>query len=118
MTQEAEDPGFLQANSSIFDSNPIMSTSRRILERGILFGREISTKTLHIDRPAGCEPSAYIGSFVDLLTGAMARCITCAIGNYALFAAKISGTPSRLKHQIENRAEKGQHMTQDVCQAT
>jgi hypothetical protein len=116
MTQEAKDPGFLQANSSIFDSNPIMSTSRRILERVNVVGRVISTETLHIDRQAGREPSAYMGTFVDLLIGAMARCITFSIGNYALFAAKISGTPCRLKHQIENRgAEKGHYMTHNVC---
>ena len=41
----------------------------------------------------------FYGSFVDLLIGAHARCVAHGVGNYAYFAAKLSGTHCGYLHQ-------------------
>ena len=65
----------------------------------VLISRPITTETLHIDRQVAADPAMFYGSFVDLLIGAHARCVAYGVGNYAYFAAKLSGTSCGYLHQ-------------------
>jgi hypothetical protein len=104
MSDELKDPVFLKANASLIESNPVHKAARQVVQSSLsrIVGRPSSTENLHIDRQGGYEPAAYYGSFVDLLIGAQSRCVTYGVGNYALFASKISGSNCRLQHQEES----------------
>ena len=101
MTQELYNSTFVQGNSSLFDATSSTSSNSSgvfnphaaalaVTQRLPLVGREMLLENLHIDRQGGREPFEYFGSFIDLFIAAQARCITVGVGNYAVFAAKIS----------------------------
>jgi hypothetical protein len=102
ISSELNDPVFLRANASLIESIPVHRAARQVVQQSRIVGRRASTENLHIDRQGGHEPSEYYGSFVDLLVGAQSRCVTYGVGNYAIFASKISGSECRLQHQKES----------------
>jgi hypothetical protein len=102
VTIELHDPMFEKNYSSILDSNKIHATARKVVQRSRIVGRHDGTANLHIDRQGGAKPTAYYGSFVDLMVAAQSRCVTYGVGNYAMFASKISGSSCRLQHQEES----------------
>jgi hypothetical protein len=102
ISSELNDPVFLQANASLMESIPVHKAARQVVQQSRIVGRLASTENLHIDRQGGHEAAAYYGSFIDLLVGAQSRCVTYGVGNYALFASKISGSECRLQHQKES----------------
>jgi glycosyltransferase involved in cell wall biosynthesis len=56
---------------------------------------------VHIDRAAGDLPKVevYYSTFIDLYMGAMARCVSFGVGNYAYLATKISATTCLQRHE-------------------
>lgn len=63
--------------------------------------RNMTLENVHIDKQKGKHVHEYYGSFVDLILAAEARCLTYGVGNYAVFAAKISGTDCVQRHRRE-----------------
>lgn len=102
ISSELNDPVFLRANVSLIETIPVHKAARQVVQWSRIVGRRASTENLHIDRQGGHEPAAYYGSFVDLLVGAQSRCVTYGVGNYAIFASKLSGSECRLQHQKES----------------
>ena len=72
-----------------------------------VMSRPVTSETLHIDRQLGHPPSAYYDSFVDLLIAAQARCVAVGVGNFALFAAKLSRQPCIVQYQKEAWGDEG-----------
>lgn len=75
--------------------------------------RSVDNETLHIDRQVYGQPAvSFVPSFVDFLVAAQARCVSLGVGNYALFAAKLSsGTspypPCVVQYQGEEWGDEG-----------
>ena len=63
--------------------------------------RDQDIKNAHIDKNKGRPPEEYYGTFVDLYLGINAKCVAFGIGNYALFATKISGTKCKIRYAKE-----------------
>lgn len=63
--------------------------------------RPISGITYHIDKQNARGVGAYYGTFLDLYLGINARCLALGIGNYAAFAAEISGTDCVIRYARE-----------------
>ena len=59
-------------------------------------------ENLHIDRQEHDDPAVFYPSFIDLLLGAQARCISYGVGNFGYFSAKLSNTPCRVLYQHES----------------
>jgi hypothetical protein len=55
----------------------------------------------HLDKNKGRPPEDYYPTFVDFFLATEARCVTFGVGFYAMFAAKVSGTPCRLLYEQE-----------------
>jgi hypothetical protein len=66
-----------------------------------LVTREQSIPNAHIDKNKGRKDYEYYATFVDLYLGINARCVTLGVGNYAAFAAKISGTSCVIQYMEE-----------------
>jgi len=88
MAHELADPNFTIASNASFR---VEAAARKAVQPTRVVGRRIDSETLHIDRQAGHPPAAYYASFVDLLVAARAKCIAMGVGNYAMFASKLSG---------------------------
>ena len=67
----------------------------------IVARNDSSDKNRHIDREKYGDPPSYFGTFIDLYIAMRAECITFGIGNYAFFAAKLSGTSCRYMYEKE-----------------
>jgi hypothetical protein len=63
---------------------------------------------VHIDRAPTGPVELFYSSFIDLYMGAMARCISFGVGNYAYLATQISATSCLQRHEkmVSNRLQK------------
>ena len=109
MANDITDPNF-SSNSSLTDVSDVIPVSsaqveaaaRKAASATTVVARRIDSETLHIDRQTGHAPLAYYASFVDLLVAARAQCVAVGVGNFAVFASKLSGDHSCL---VEYRKE-------------
>lgn len=80
------------------DSN---TSAKYIMAKYNVVARDQNYKNAHIDKNKGRPPEEYYGTFVDLYLGIQARCVSFGIGNYAMFATKISGTKCKIRYVRE-----------------
>jgi hypothetical protein len=66
-----------------------------------VLGRPATDENAHLDKQKGRPATAYYGTFLDLFLAIHARCVTYGVGNYAVFASKISHTSCKLLYQEE-----------------
>lgn len=74
---------------------------------GRIVSRPVDRPTAHLDRGerylkglnANAVIDAYMDTFLDLYIAISARCVSYGFGNYAYFAAKISGTKCLQRHE-------------------
>ena len=118
VTVELQDPQFLHVNASQVDATLLQivsssTSSTSSSTRGGIYSRDVTLENAHLDRQKGREPSAYYGTFLDLLLAVHAHCVVYGIGFYAVFAAKISGTDCKWLYQQEawgNQLDKQAHI--------
>jgi hypothetical protein len=98
VTIELQDEKFVNANQT-----QIEHTLRKVVvESGtIIRARNVTEETVHLDKQKGLTAEEYYGTFIDLLIAIHAKCVVYGIGYYAVFAAKISGTPCTYLYQEE-----------------
>jgi len=101
MAHELSDPAFLNANATLLQSNPVDAAALQLVQSSRVLARDATTPNIHIDRLKGFAPADYYSTFVDVILAANARCLTYGIGNYAAFAAKLSGTSCKLLYLEE-----------------
>lgn len=101
IAKDLQDDEFLAKNSSLFAKSPADTAALKTVQRHRIVALDAVSETLHIDRQPGFPASAYYASFVDLLVAIHARCVVVGVGNFALFAAKLSANPCVLQHQKE-----------------
>jgi hypothetical protein len=105
MTSDIYNQTFLSNNHTLIEESKAIQLAIGIagsLSDRSLVGRQVEGEmNLHIDRQKGYATHLYYGSFIDLLIAAKARCIVFGVGNYALFAAKLSNTDCRYRHSAE-----------------
>lgn len=83
------------------DQSQIDAALAKLTKSCNVVARDVSAfPTLHIDRQLGYPPEYYTDTFVDLYLAVNARCISFGVGNFAFFAAKISGTTCTQVHKI------------------
>jgi hypothetical protein len=85
------------------ENNPessIDSIAKRVASKFYIISRQLDDENLHIDKatPPG-KLEQYYSVFLDLFLGINAKCIVFGIGNFAVFAAKISNTPCKIRYQ-------------------
>ena len=106
--RELRDPSFLKVNMTLLLSNPVDAKALNMVRSfRQLVSRDGAMDNIHIDRLKGFPPAGYYSTFVDLILAANSRCITYGVGNYALFAAKLSSTPCRLLYAEEEWGVRG-----------
>jgi hypothetical protein len=81
-----------------------------IARRVRIVARQAEKDNAHIDLQKGRSPPEYYSTFVDFLLAVYARCVTYGIGNYALFATKVSGTTCKLLYQEEYWGKSGRKL--------
>jgi hypothetical protein len=106
MAHDLSDPEFVRNNSLAFQHDPVEAAALETVRRrggggSKIVARDMSTENAHIDKQKGREPAAYYNTFVDLFLAIHARCLSYGVGNYALFATKISGTQCKVLYQEE-----------------
>jgi hypothetical protein len=98
VTIELQDEKFINANQTQIDH----TLQKVVVESGtIIRARDVTEETAHLDRQKGRPAEAYYSTFIDLLIAIHANCVVYGIGYYAVFAAKISGTPCTYLYQEE-----------------
>jgi hypothetical protein len=99
---ELYDQNFLTTIANTNSSNSVDPSLQYVVQHshGVV-SRDVSEENAHIDRQKGRAPSAYYGTFLDLLLAVHAQCVIYGIGYYAAFAAKLSGTNCKLLYQQE-----------------
>jgi hypothetical protein len=117
VTRNLVDTSFLSQHSEWFaDPKGSNATAKYVMTKYKVVARDQNIKNAHIDKNKGRPPEEYYGTFVDLYLGIQARCVSFGIGNYAMFATKISGTKCKVRYAREVwGAEKTTHKeeTQD-----
>ena len=105
MAHELSNDTYVRTHASDFASNAIESNAKSVVSQLHVVSRVNALQNAHIDRWKGLPTQEYYGTFVDLLLGIHARCVTYGIGFYAVFAAKISGTSCRIVYAKETWGE-------------
>jgi len=83
------------------NNDNVNETARYVMFKYNVVARDQNVKNAHIDKNKGRPPEDYYGTFVDLYLGIEARCVAFGIGNYAMFATKISGTKCKIRYARE-----------------
>ena len=85
----------------VFQDGNIDSKTFRVTSKLTLEARDMSEANVHIDKQKGRRKLAYFPTFIDLYLGIYAKCVALGIGNYASFAAEISGTDCIIRYAQE-----------------
>jgi hypothetical protein len=93
----ASSPSHVQAQND----DPVADQALEVVRRTRVVSAVGPNDVAHIDKNKGRDPHEYYSTFVDFYVAVQARCVTFGVGFYALFAAKVSGTPCRLLYQRE-----------------
>lgn len=101
MAMELTSDAFVKGNEALFSSSPVDAAALEAVKEASIVARDMTMENTHIDKQKGRDPPAYYMTFVDLLLAVNARCLAYGVGYYAVFAAKISGTPCKLLYQEE-----------------
>lgn len=118
MAHELTDGRFVAANASLFISGGVDARALAAVQSTKIVARTVVAENPHIDRQKGRPAAAYYPTFVDLLLAVRARCITYGVGFYAVFAAKISGTPCKTLYMEETwGGSYNKSSTAEVCKA-
>ena len=104
------DSKYVTSHPEWFEKKGLNRTTFNIVKKFNIVARDQSIANAHIDKNKGRKSGAYYGVFVDLFLGIGARCVSFGIGNYASFAAKISGTKCRIRYAKEKW---GKHAADD-----
>ena len=104
----------------VFQYGTIESNAFRMTSKLALVARDMSLPNVHIDKQKGRRVRSYFPSFLDLYLGINARCVALGIGNYASFAAEISGTDCVIRYATEKWGgdSKGNVKNNMVCHKT
>ena len=102
-------------NTGNYDSKSIDSKALALASKLHFVAREQSMPNAHIDKNKGRKSHEYYATFVDLYLAIQARCITIGVGNYAAFAAKISGTQRVYQYMEEMWGEKNRFDAVKSC---
>uniref|UniRef100_A0A7S4T301 O-fucosyltransferase family protein n=1 Tax=Ditylum brightwellii TaxID=49249 RepID=A0A7S4T301_9STRA len=102
ITHDIYDDKFKMENAMLFENKESVHSKAAALASSMkLVAREQSIPNAHIDKNKGRKEHEYYGTFVDLYLGINAKCVAHGIGNFATFAARISGTSCVTKHTTE-----------------
>ena len=102
VTRDLVNSTFTALHSDWFaDPKSSNATAKYIMSKYRVVARDQNFKNAHIDKNKGRPPEEYYGTFVDLYIGIQARCVSFGIGNYAMFATKISGTTCKIRYAKE-----------------
>ncbi len=102
MTRDLSEETYVKEHPDWFsDATSSNSTAREVVSKYHVVARDQDIPNAHIDKNKGRPPEAYYATFVDLYLGINARCIAFGIGNYAMFAAKLSGTTCKIRYAYE-----------------
>ena len=93
------------------------SAQERLARSYNIVARNQSITNAHIDKNKGRPPEAYYATFVDLFIAMNARCISFGVGNYAVFAGKLSGTKCTVRYAKELWGEQDRqfHLASKQC---
>ena len=89
------------AHAQDLKSNPAEAEALQWTNSLNITSRPLREETVHLDLQKGRPVEAYDDTFLDFYTMVHARCLVFGIGNFAWFAAKVSGTNCTLLHQPE-----------------
>lgn len=108
---------YLSAHKDWFsDPESTNSTAKRVASRFHIVSRDLHNddENLHIDKatPPG-KVEDYYSVFLDLFLGIHAKCVAFGIGNFAVFAAKISNTPCKILYQRAKLGTQGSSQSGD-----
>lgn len=92
---------YLQTHQIQEHNDTFERSAYRLAQQLTLVSRPIEGETVHLDLQKGRPVEAYDSTFIDFYLMLQARCLVFGVGNFAWFAAKLSGTPCRLLHQTE-----------------
>lgn len=102
IAHQLKDPDFLKANATLLKTNPVDAQALETVQSfGRVVSRDASFANIHIDRLKGFPAADYYSTFVDAILAANARCVTYGVGNYALFATKLSSTSCKILYAEE-----------------
>jgi len=112
MAHQLNDADFLKANATLLKTNPVDAQALETVQSfGRVVSRDASLANIHIDRLKGFPAADYYSTFVDVILAANAHCVTYGVGNYALFATKLSSTSCRLLYAEELWGGTGKKLT-------
>ena len=102
MTRDLLNEAYAKEHPNWFsDKDSSNSTAKEVVSKYHVVARDQDIPNAHIDKNKGRPAEAYYATFVDLYLGINARCISFGIGNYAMFAAKLSGTNCKIRYATE-----------------
>ena len=102
ITRDLTNTSYVNSHPEWFaDPSSTNSTAKQVVTAHSIVARDQNIKNAHIDKNKGRPPEEYYGTFVDLYLGINAKCVAFGIGNYALFATKISGTKCKIRYAKE-----------------
>ena len=112
---------YLKTHSDlVFQDETIENKAFKATSKLEMRARDTSIPNLHIDKQKGKRVPLYYPTFIDLYLGINARCVALGIGNYALFAAQISGTDCVIRYAMEKWSgeHKGNVKNNMICTKT
>lgn len=94
------------------------ATAKALVSKYKVVARDQDIPNAHLDKNKGRPPEAYYATFVDLFLCIRARCVSFGIGNYALFATKISHTSCKIRYAKELWGDQDteHHMEAPFCE--
>ena len=102
MTRDLVNATYLTEHPQWFtDSQSANTTAKQVMHDYNVVSRSQDIKNAHIDKNKGRTKEEYYGTFVDLWLGIQAKCVSFGIGNFAMFATKISATKCKIKYAKE-----------------
>eukprot|EP00558_Chaetoceros_sp_UNC1202_P004191 CAMPEP_0197245782 /NCGR_PEP_ID=MMETSP1429-20130617/10459_1 /TAXON_ID=49237 /ORGANISM="Chaetoceros sp., Strain UNC1202" /LENGTH=357 /DNA_ID=CAMNT_0042706337 /DNA_START=165 /DNA_END=1238 /DNA_ORIENTATION=- len=118
LSRDLADEMYVQNHQEWFeDVNSMNTTALYLMARYKVVARDQNFLNAHIDKNKGRPPEAYYSTFVDLYLGMNARCISFGIGNFAVFAGKLSGTKCTVRYAKElwGGYDRGFHLDAKTC---
>jgi hypothetical protein len=102
LTRDLTNNTFVSSHGEWFtDETSANATAKALVSTHNVVARDQNVPNAHIDKNKGRPPEAYYATFIDLFLSIRAKCVSFGIGNYALFATKISGTRCKVRYAKE-----------------
>lgn len=102
LTRDLKNNTFLSSHGEWFsNATSANATVKALVWKHRVVARDQNIPNAHIDKNKGRPAEAYYATFVDLFLSIRAKCVSFGIGNYALFATKISGIQCKVRYAKE-----------------